>query len=319
MDTRSLSAARKAGRKRVLARSPLRCEADHGVCQACLGRKASGGDWDIGTNIGVIASQSVGEPSTQLSLNVFHTGGIAKGRGAKSKGTFKRLEQIIRLPQNLPNSAPLSLVSGTVQKVETAAQGGKNVYIGGKKHYVPSTQEVQVKRGQAVKRGQSLSDGLVDPRKLLALRGIRDVQDHMASELHGVLKTVAPVRRRNVEVVIKALTNVTKIEDPKAHPTWLPGDIRATSKVHAWNKRQKVKGRKSVEHAPILKGANILPLAMQEDWVARLNFNKLGTTLIEAAREGWKSNIHGFHPVPALAYAKEFGKQVSVDQWRGQY
>jgi hypothetical protein len=47
---------------------------------------------------------------------------------------------------------------------------------------------------------------------------------------------------------------------------------------------------------------------MTEDWLARLNHTKIKDTLIEAANQGWVSNIHSNHPVPALAQGYEFGK-----------
>ena len=65
------------------------------------------------------------------------------------------------------------------------------------------------------------------------------------------------------------------------------------------------------------------PLTASEDWVGRLGYTHIGRTITEAAREGWKSNIHGFHPIPAVAFAKEFGfeqaTRVRTDKWRGQY
>ena len=57
-----------------------------------MGLSENGRSYDTGTNIGVIAGQSIGEPSTQLSLNVFHTGGLAKGKGAQSFSTFYRMK-----------------------------------------------------------------------------------------------------------------------------------------------------------------------------------------------------------------------------------
>jgi len=57
--------------------SPLTCESRHGLCQKCYG-------WDmstkklaeIGTPVGVLAAQSIGEPGTQLTLKTKHFGGI---------------------------------------------------------------------------------------------------------------------------------------------------------------------------------------------------------------------------------------------------
>ncbi len=62
----------------VLIRSVLTCESRKGVCAKCYGRNlATGKLVDIGEAVGTIASQSIGEPGTQLTLRTFHTGGTA--------------------------------------------------------------------------------------------------------------------------------------------------------------------------------------------------------------------------------------------------
>jgi len=58
--------------------SPMTCELKQGVCAKCYGydlafhRKV-----DVGTAVGIVAAQSIGEPGTQLTMRTFHTGGIA--------------------------------------------------------------------------------------------------------------------------------------------------------------------------------------------------------------------------------------------------
>ena len=60
-------------------RSPLVCEAEHGVCGTCYGRDlARGTPVNIGEAVGVIAAQSIGEPGTQLTMRTFHIGGAAQ-------------------------------------------------------------------------------------------------------------------------------------------------------------------------------------------------------------------------------------------------
>lgn len=62
----------------VIIRSVLTCESKRGVCAQCYGRNlATGQIVDIGEAVGTIASQSIGEPGTQLTLRTFHTGGTA--------------------------------------------------------------------------------------------------------------------------------------------------------------------------------------------------------------------------------------------------
>ncbi len=67
-----------AGHERVKIRSVLTCETQRGVCRLCYGRMlASGRLADIGTAVGIIAAQSIGEPGTQLTMRTFHYGGTA--------------------------------------------------------------------------------------------------------------------------------------------------------------------------------------------------------------------------------------------------
>ena len=64
--------------EQVLIRSVLTCESRQGVCSKCYGRNMSTGKIvDVGEAVGTIASQSIGEPGTQLTLRTFHTGGTA--------------------------------------------------------------------------------------------------------------------------------------------------------------------------------------------------------------------------------------------------
>lgn len=63
---------------KVYVRSVLVCQAKRGVCAQCYGLDLSKGEIvDIGSTIGIIAAQSIGEPGTQLTMRTFHVGGIA--------------------------------------------------------------------------------------------------------------------------------------------------------------------------------------------------------------------------------------------------
>ena len=69
----------------VEIRSVLTCESKHGVCQKCYGRNlATHRLVQMGEPVGVIATQSIGEPGTQLTLRTFHAGGIASNDAAKA-------------------------------------------------------------------------------------------------------------------------------------------------------------------------------------------------------------------------------------------
>ncbi len=62
----------------IRMRSVLTCEARTGLCAKCYGRDlATGKPVEIGTAVGIIAAQSIGEPGTQLTMRTFHIGGTA--------------------------------------------------------------------------------------------------------------------------------------------------------------------------------------------------------------------------------------------------
>lgn len=80
----------KAGIERILIRSVLTCDTEHGTCCKCYGRNlATGKEVNVGEAVGIMAAQSIGEPGTQLTLRTFHIGGTASRLIAKSKEVSK--------------------------------------------------------------------------------------------------------------------------------------------------------------------------------------------------------------------------------------
>jgi len=81
--------------------SPLTCEMDHGICIKCYGMDLGRGRHvEVGSAVGIVAAQSIGEPGTQLTLRTFHTGGVAAG-GDITTG-LPRVEELFearRLPK----------------------------------------------------------------------------------------------------------------------------------------------------------------------------------------------------------------------------
>jgi len=65
----------------VSLRSVLTCKIENGICVKCYGKDlGSNKEVEIGTAIGIIAAQSIGEPGTQLTMRTFHMGGVAEGQ-----------------------------------------------------------------------------------------------------------------------------------------------------------------------------------------------------------------------------------------------
>jgi len=72
--------------KTIRLRSPITCRSKK-ICKTCYGTS-----WKLYAHsklVGIIASQTLGERSTQLVLRTFHTGGVAQGK------TFEKQEDIV--------------------------------------------------------------------------------------------------------------------------------------------------------------------------------------------------------------------------------
>jgi len=299
---------------KIEVRSPLKCAHGKGLCAKCYGLNEDGQLHSPGSNVGVIAAQALGEPATQLAMNAFHTGGIVGAKGTNATSLFNRLEQLLNVPKKLPGSATLADTDGTVSAIEKDPAGGWRVHVSGKDHYVPASRTLTVKKGDEVKMGDSISDGPKNPREMLARTNMNAVQQYLTDEIWNSYKDEGPVRRRNVETFVRAMTNLSEVTDAGFHETLLRGDHAATSEVVAFNRNLKP-GQKPVQYKPILQGINMLPLELQTDWLARLQSKNLKDTILDAAAEGWKSSLHSTHPIPSMAYGKEFGTGTDKAPW----
>ncbi len=73
-------------------RSNITCQSVRGLCQKCYGYDLGfNAPVALGTAVGIIAAQSIGEPGTQLTMRTFHTGGVA---GADITQGLPRVEEL---------------------------------------------------------------------------------------------------------------------------------------------------------------------------------------------------------------------------------
>jgi DNA-directed RNA polymerase subunit beta' len=96
-------------------RSVMTCKARRGICQKCYGYDLAYNKLvKLGTSVGIIAAQSIGEPGTQLTMRTFHTGGVA---GKDITQGLPRVEELFeaRMPKR---KAIMTEVSGKVEVEE---------------------------------------------------------------------------------------------------------------------------------------------------------------------------------------------------------
>ena len=163
IDTEMAQRIVAAGTEQVHVRSPVSCQARRGICQRCYGRAlATGKLVEQGVAVGIIAAQSIGEPGTQLTMQTFHTGGVAGLQDITSG--LPRVEEIFeaRVPKG---QAVMSEIDGLVELVRDGDQ--RMITVSStetfeQEYELPEELELLVEDGDAVEAGQALAAAPVE-------------------------------------------------------------------------------------------------------------------------------------------------------------
>lgn len=210
----------------VLVRSPMTCEAPHGVCQRCYGLNTKGQNHSIGTNVGMISAHAVTEPLTQISLNARHNTRTVKSEKAILSG-LEGFKQLTEIPQSFFNKAILASHDGEITSVKVAPQGGHYVHMGEDEHYIPPNLDPVVKKGTVVQAGDVLSTGIPKPDEILAHKGLNAGREYVVQQLQNIYKGQGvDIDRRHLELVAKTDLNYVKLTDPQSDKHgYIRGDI----------------------------------------------------------------------------------------------
>ena len=170
---------------KIKIRSLLTCQSEHGVCIKCYGANlATGEPVTVGEAVGIIAAQSIGEPGTQLTMRTFHTGG-AKDQSDITEG-LPRVEELFeaRKPKSL---ALISEISGTVSEREIKKV--RNIIVTDpetleeKAYPIHYGMRVKVEPGDHINKGDTITEGALNPHDILAVLGVEAVHDYLIREV----------------------------------------------------------------------------------------------------------------------------------------
>ncbi|MCS6831063.1 MAG: hypothetical protein NZ749_10530, partial [bacterium] len=393
----------------VLVRSPLTCEHHRGVCAKCYGRDmATGKLVEIGTAVGIIAAQSIGEPGTQLTMRTFHTGGVAatyitggkqsfntrlqlleelrrdvgryeerrraqaeqegeggeeglsisakqfrelmdtyitpagslprvidlfmatealKGRAIMSEhaGVVAAIEssQLMRqvvlhvpvavteagdglleeiaaqdvLDPSLPEGDPDALIlrkgeKVTPERLERLLEAGIEELQIVKVYPVPGRGELKVKEGDLVEPGDALTEGLLQPRELLRLKGVRAVQEYLVQEIQKVYKQQGvDIHDKHIEIIVRQMLKKRRVVDP-GDTRFLPGSIVDKFIFEAENERVRRQGGREATAEWVLQSITEAALTT-ESFLSAASFERTTHVLTEAAVRGKKDDLVG--------------------------
>ncbi|PIZ46920.1 DNA-directed RNA polymerase subunit beta' [Candidatus Woesebacteria bacterium CG_4_10_14_0_2_um_filter_39_14] len=278
----------------VMVRSPLTCESHYGLCAACYG-------WDtgskkmaeVGSPVGVLAAQSIGEPGTQLTLRTKHFGGIVVSDVTQG---LPRVEEIFeaRLPKVV---SPLAEISGRASIVET--EDGYKVRvkttskpIEEKEYLVPLTSKLNIEDGQLVGTGIQLAAGVLDIKDILQIRGLQAAQEYLIEELQGVYESQGiPIHDKHFEVIVRRMSDKVRVET-SGDTTLLPGEFISKAKFEEENARVLAEGGEPSTAQVIILGLTRVSL-YTDSWLSAASFQETTNILTEASLEGKEDKLIG--------------------------
>ncbi|GAC41067.1 DNA-directed RNA polymerase [Paenibacillus popilliae ATCC 14706] len=292
IDTNKAEAIVNAAVKKLMIRSVLSCRARHGVCKICYGRNlATGKHVEIGEAVGIIAAQSIGEPGTQLTMRTFHTGGVA---GDDITQGLPRIQELFEA-RNPKGQAIISEIDGVVKEIREA-KDRREVEVQGeaetKVYSVSYGSRIRVTEGMAIEAGDEITDGSIDPKEMLRIKGIRGVQNYILQEVQRVYRNQGvEINDKHVEVMIKQMLRKIRIVDA-GDTTLLPGSFVDLHEYETANKKAILSGKEPAVAKPVLLG--ITKASLETDsFLSAASFQETTRVLTDAAIKGKVDQLLG--------------------------
>ncbi len=275
----------------VRVRSVLTCDAKLGVCQACYGLSlATGKIVELGEAVGIMAAQSIGEPGTQLTMRTFHTGGVA---GEDITHGLPRVVELFeaRAPKG---KASLSEDGGPVRVIEDDA--GRRVVVetkeGDLEYPVSRRARLRVADGDVIEPGAQLTEGPLDPKEVLEIRGVRSAQQYLVDQVQEVYRSQGvEIHDKHIELVVRQMLKRIRVVSAN-DADFLPAELVDDQLFRETNKALVQDGKRPAEGRPELMGITKASLAT-DSWLSAASFQETTRVLTDAAIQGKSDFMRG--------------------------
>ncbi|MCL4380305.1 DNA-directed RNA polymerase subunit beta', partial [Candidatus Dependentiae bacterium] len=128
---------------------------------------SKGAQVDVGTAVGIIAAQSIGEPGTQLTMRTFHIGGISSGHGQQSSFVAKHTGTVnLHGVRTVVNNDGKEVNLSRKSRLTIVAPDGREL----QEHKLEYGSTMLVTEGAAVQAGQVLVEWDADSKVILTER-----------------------------------------------------------------------------------------------------------------------------------------------------
>ncbi len=278
----------------VKIRSVLACKTKYGTCAKCYGTDLSTDQSvKVGSAVGIVAAQSIGEPGTQLTMKTFHSGGIAAQNITQG---LPRIEELfeVRKPKS---EGVIAMVTGKVI-IDEEEDHIKLVIESDDKDIedqiikLDPTVELVVQSGDLVSEGTRLTEGSLNLQDIYKTRGARETQLYIVDEVQAVYGSQGvSIDDKHIEVIVRQMFNRVKVKTA-GDTNLLPGDIVTTYKIEKENMHATELGGQKAEAKPVLLGISKVS-RMSESWLDAASFEETASVLTDSAISGSVDELIG--------------------------
>ena len=199
------------------------------------------------------------------------------GKSGDITGGLPRVTEMFEA-RNPSNPAVVSEIDG-VASYGKIKRGNREVIIEAKtgevkKYLIPLSRHILVQENDFVKAGQTLSDGAITPKDILAIKGPTAVQEYIVNEIQEVYRLQGvKINDKHFEVIVRQMMRKVQIIDP--------GDTKflENNAVNKWEfiqENDKIFGKKVVTDAgesTVLKAGQIVSVRKLRDENSALKRN----------------------------------------------
>ncbi len=161
-----------------------------------------------------------------------------------------------------------------------------------RRHLVPYRGLLPVKEGDQVRAGDALTEGPLDPQKVLQMQGVRAVQEYVVREIQAVYRSHGvDINDKHVETIVRQMLRKRRVVD-QGDTDLLPGKIYDRFYFDQINREIRERGGQEATAEWVLLGITEASLAT-ESWLSAASFQKTTRVLTEAAIQGKVDNLIG--------------------------
>ena len=164
-----------------------------------------------GEAVGIMAAQSIGEPGTQLTMRTFHTGGVA---GEDITHGLPRVVELFeaRTPKG---KALLAEHGGAVQPHRRRGGAPGRGDRQGRGDRVPVARGGPGSgspTGDVIEPGAQLTEGPLDPKEVLEIRGVRACQRYLVDQVQEVYRSQGvDIHDKHIELIVRQMLRKVRV------------------------------------------------------------------------------------------------------------